>query len=171
MTPEYAAAEERRMRIAAEMFAAAADHRLDEATRALYLTHARRWSGTPRHRHEDTAPPTEPRRDLHDVRRAAYAAAREAWQATPKHERRRLALDTLGDAALTVRELLDRMRAAAPELADALHESNTRRLLTDLVTRGEVHREGERWKNRTRYRYRRAAELRGPIADLDRQFP
>lgn len=93
---------------------------------------------------------------------------RRAWKTLPDEARDRAALQALGDERLTIRETQARM---AEILTDCdVYETDARRTLLRLVDAGDVAREPEAFKGKTRYRYFRTTDLRGPIADLDRQF-
>lgn len=93
-------------------------------------------------------------------------AREDAWKGMDWPARERLLLETLRDESLTKREIRTRINAEHDDLH--VYESNITGLLKRMVERRELDQIAEQWKNRLRYRYRRRADLDGPIADLER---
>jgi hypothetical protein len=91
-----------------------------------------------------------------------------AWKRTPMYERERIALEALAEKQLTINELAERINEAQPELR--VYEGDIRSLVYRMRDANELDRRGERWRNKTRYRYFRRTRLEGTIAELDQAF-
>lgn len=90
------------------------------------------------------------------------------WCRHPMAQRRHDVLNALGDDRLTKREIHERVADASPD--DKVWMSNVETAVAGLWRQGELSREPESFRGKTRYRYFRRTDLDGPIADLDRQF-
>lgn len=100
--------------------------------------------------------------------RAEYRARVDGWQKRPRVERERFIMDALGERHLTIREVTKRLGDALPE--HHIYQGNVTGLISRMWKAGELDREPEMYRNRTRYRYFRKVTLEGPIAELDRAF-
>lgn len=109
---------------------------------------------------------------------AANARLDECWKPLPHERRAVLVLDVLGEDALTVREITERLsdRFRTTECGDRriLYETYVRALVRRMFLAGQLDREPERrgpvGSRAVRYRYSVRRLLTGPIADLDRRF-
>jgi len=76
----------------------------------------------------------------------------KAWKRTPKERRIELVKEQLGDGNRTIRELVEAIEEANPELA--LTESTLRPLVNELYATDELDREAENYRNGPQVRYR-----------------
>ena len=84
-------------------------------------------------------------------------------------ERDAYVLEHLAEERLTIGELSKRMKAAM-HVEFWICESYVRSHVGRMFKAGKLHREGEQWHSRVRYRYYHPRELEGHIADLQKQF-
>ena len=83
-------------------------------------------------------------------------------------DRKRVALEALGADHLTIRELWERMKTELPDCQ--FYATDVRPLVMRLLGDEKVGRDGERWRNKTRYRYFVSAGSKARIVDLERRF-
>jgi hypothetical protein len=105
--------------------------------------------------------------ETHDTRDQAeeWWKRRQTWRRTPDHERRRIALDALGDERLSVREVQERINATHEVL---ISDSNVQMLFTRMLQAGEIDREVVDGRARQkRYRYFRKP-MSGEIVALEK---
>jgi hypothetical protein len=127
--------------------------------------------------HHATNRPVTPReqraRDL-----AASREADEVWRQTPRERRETLLFQVLGDEALILRELTERMNGElgfpqppGTRAPRAVYDGSVRSLVQRMLRDGQLERESETFnKTHMRYRYFRRRGLEGPIAGLERAY-
>jgi hypothetical protein len=127
--------------------------------------------------HHATNRPVTPReqraRDL-----AASREADEVWRQTPRERREVLLFQVLGDEALILRELTERMNGElgfpqppGTRAPRAVYDGSVRSLVQRMLRDGQLERKSETFnKTHMRYRYFRRRGLEGPIADLERAY-
>ncbi len=96
------------------------------------------------------------------------------WTRRPVAVRESLLLRVLGEDRLIIRELTSRLNAelgSAEKRLPTLYEGNVRRLVMRMLRTGQLEREPEAFKGKTRYRYYfRKSVLDGPIVELERAY-
>jgi hypothetical protein len=93
----------------------------------------------------------------------------ERWGRLPIPQRQAHVLEHLDEARLTISELTDVLEKAL-HVDYRVYENWVRNTVNRMYKEGRLHREGERWHSRIRYRYYIPRELEGPIAELQAQF-
>lgn len=113
-------------------------------------------------------PNASDRDDWRRGRDREWEESRAGWTQLTKLARERLILETLGDEGYTVPELVTKL--AAEHERRRVHYSDVYPVVRCLLFAGEVRRVSEpvRRTRKAVWRYFRQAELRGPIAELER---
>ncbi len=129
---------------------------------------------------------TEP--DLATTERAAYSSLKkyiakfgddggeetkepepDRWGSLAIPQRQAHIVEHLGEARLTIAELTAVLEKAL-HVDYRVYENWVRSTVNRMYKEGKLHREGEQWHSRIRYRYYVPRELEGPIAELQAQL-
>ena len=112
-------------------------------------------------------PPAERKASAEPIPPGARDPRLVEWRSLPLHERQRLVLEALADERRTRAEIAERA------LGNRAYQVLLDGVLRQLMAAGDVRRAeipGYRGGPYPRWRYVRNAELRGPIAELERTF-
>ena len=99
----------------------------------------------------------------HDERWRQHRERQAEWRSRRPETRETLLLNAFGDERLTIGEVANRINAelgCSPDAVPTLDPSDVRRLAMRLLDAGQLEREPETFRNKTRYRWHRKSEGR-----------